>query len=127
MATAAPICSSVRSARAVSRSREMPSGTDGGRKQPTATPAARQSAAHRTAASAEGARTQTTAASGRTAVSPAAVSRVYSAVATSRALAAPSRFPAQQPERAQCAARRGRGEAGVEDEERTGPCRPGGR
>ncbi|CAO0833108.1 hypothetical protein SMICM17S_10060 [Streptomyces microflavus] len=51
----APICSSVRSARAVSRSREMPSGTDGGRKQPTATPAARQSAAHRTAASAEGA------------------------------------------------------------------------
>ncbi|CAO0833107.1 hypothetical protein SMICM17S_10059 [Streptomyces microflavus] len=47
------------------------------------------------------------------------MSRVYSAVATFRALAARSGFPAQQPERAQCAARRGRGEAGVEDE-RTG-------
>lgn len=59
MATIVPIAvsswASVRSARAVSRSREIPSGTDGGRKQPTASPAARQSAAQRTAASGEGA------------------------------------------------------------------------
>ncbi|CAM5555419.1 Biotin synthase [Streptomyces violaceorubidus] len=56
----------------------MPSGTEGGRKQPTDRPAARQSAAHRTAPSGEDARTETTAASGRTASRPAAVRRACS-------------------------------------------------
>ena len=68
----------------------MPSGTDGGRKQPTARPASRQSAAQRTACSGDGARTETTAASGRTASRPSAVSRSCSVVATARARAARS-------------------------------------
>lgn len=100
----------------MSRSREMPSGTDGGRKQPTAIPAARQSAAQRTAASGEGALTETTAASGRTAVSPSAVSRSYSAVATVRALPARGKLAAQQAQARESRARRGRCEPGVEDE-----------
>ena len=114
--TARSICASVRSARAVSRSREMPSGTDGGRKQPTASPPARQSAAQRTAASGEGARTETTAASGRTAVSPAAVSRPCSAAATARARAARSGSRRSSRSARQRGAGGGGRESGVEDE-----------
>ena len=59
--TARATWSSVRSARAVSRSRDTPSGTDGGRKQPTRTPSARSRAAASTARPGSPTSTDTTA------------------------------------------------------------------
>src|SRR5690606_22087461 len=71
----------------VSRNREVLSGVDGGRKQPTATLRAAHRLAHATAASASGAGTDSIPAAGVDGVSPAVASRVTAAAARSRSSA----------------------------------------
>ena len=110
----------VRVARAVSRSREIPSGTDGGRKQPMRTPAARAARVAARAAPADGMVMDWTA--------PAAGSRRIARAVKGRrepggqgrrvapdGAGAPGLVP-DDPHRGEGGRRGGRGQAGVEDE-----------
>ncbi len=106
----------VRSALAVSRSREMPSETVGGRKQPTLTPPAAIAAAAASAASGSPMRTPTTAASGGFASRPAERTSAKSRVAAAPDLVGQLGLGTQdlhrcerRPDRCWC-------EPGVEDE-----------
>src|SRR5690606_10694243 len=71
----------------VSRSRERPSGVDGGRKQPTATPRSRQAAAQAVAVVGSGAVTDSTPPAGSPVSSPAARSRATVACTRARSRA----------------------------------------
>ena len=99
-------------ARAVRRSRDVPAGTVGGRKQPTRTPASRQAVAAATATSGSPRITDTTADCGTSATSH------MSASSRARLMhgLGPPRLVGQHPQGGQRRTDRGRRQSGVEDE-----------